>query len=257
MPLTLMLRATEREARVWAKLWKAGVFSSFVAPVLLLVAMGIGLGGLVDADRRELEGLEFLAFVTPGLLVATAMQTAAGNSMWPVMAGHRWVGFHYAQVASPMGAGDVYGGLVLWIGARTILQSAVFLAAGAVLGGVASWWGLFAVPVAALTAVAFGAPLAAFAATQDSDAAFNVILRVVIVPLYLFSGTLFSVDQLPVTLRVITKLFPLWHGVELARDATTGSAEISAVVGHVVVLFAFISLGWWWGKRAFARRLTA
>ncbi len=251
------LRATEREAYLWSRLWWSGVFSAFIAPVLVLTALGVGLGGLVDSGTGNLDGLGYLAFVTPGLLVGSAVQTAAGNSLWPVMAGHRWVGFHYAQVASPLSAADVYGGQVVWIGVRAVLQATVFVIAGAVLGGIGSWWAIAAVPVAALSAVSFAAGLAAFAATQDSDAAFDVVLRVVIVPLYLFSGTVFPIEQLPAALRLAVSLFPMWHGVELARGATTGSIRFGAAAGHLAVLAAYTGAGWWWGTRAFARRLTS
>jgi lipooligosaccharide transport system permease protein len=257
MSWALTLRATEREAYLWSRLWWTGVFSAFIAPVLVLAALGVGLGGLVDDGSQTLRGLDYLVFVTPGLLVASAVQTAAGNSMWPVMAGHRWLGFHYAQVASPLSAADVYGGQVVWTAARAFIQATVFVAAGAALGGVESWWALAAVPAAALTATAFGAVLAAFAATQDSDAAFDVILCILIVPLYLFSGTVFPIEQLPQGLRLLVQLFPMWHGVELARGATTGSIDAWPAVGHVAVLLTYTAAGWWWGVRAFARRLTA
>ena len=257
MSLALTLRAAEREAYLWSRLWRTGIFTSFIAPVLVLAALGVGLGGLVDAGSRGLDGLDYLVFVTPGLLVASAVQIAAGNSMWPVMAGHRWLGFHYAQVASPLSAADVYGGQVVWTTARALMQATVFVAAGAAFGGVESWWAVAAVPVAALTALSFGAVLAAFAATQDSDAAFDVVLRVVIVPLYLFSGTVFPIEQIPQGMRLLVQLFPMWHGVELARGATTGSIGAGAAVGHVAILLAYTAAGWWWGVRAFARRLTA
>lgn len=256
MSLTLALRATEREARVWAKVWRSGVFTTFVAPVLMLLALGVGMGQLVESDPAELGGLDYLAFVTPGLMVATAMQTAAGNSLWPVMSGHRWLGTYYSQSASPMGSSDIYAGQVVWTGAKALLQSVVFLLVGMALGGVLSPWGVLAIPAAALTAVAIGAPLAAFAATQDSDAAFDVLLRVVIVPMYLFSGTLFAIDQLPAGLQVVAKVLPVWHGVELARAATTGSADFGSVLVHVGVLLAYLGAGCAWGVRAFAGRLT-
>lgn len=256
MSVRLMLRATEREAMVWTRLWQSSVFGIFVSPVLLLVAMGIGLGALVDDETRDLGGLDYLTFITPGVLVAAAAQAATGNSLWPVTAGHRWLGFHHAQVATPMAAGDVYGGMVLWTGLRALMQATVLLAAGAVLGGVPSWWGVLAIPAAAATATAFAAPFAAFAATQDSDMAFDPILRVVIGPLYLFSGTLFPIEQLPGAIQAAAMLFPLWHGVELARAATTGAADAASVVLHVAVLAAYIGAGWWWGLRSFAGRLT-
>ena len=256
MALPEVLRATEREAVVWSRLWRSSVFSTVVAPVLLLVAMGIGLGGLVDADPSELDGLDYIDFIAPGLLVATAVQSASGGSLWPVMAGHKWLGFHHAMVSSPLSPVDVFGGQVIWQSTRSMLGAAVFLLASVALGAVSSWSGLLAVPVAGLTAMAFAAPLAAFAATQDSDAKFDVIIRMGVVPLYLFSGTLFPVDQLPLGLRLVTAVFPLWHGVELARGATTGTLE-AADLGHLAVVVAYIAFGWWWGARTFTRRLTA
>jgi lipooligosaccharide transport system permease protein len=251
------LRAVEREMRVFATLWRANIFGVFLAPILTLAALGIGLGGLVERDLSELGGLEYIEFITPGLMVAAAVQTAAGGSLWPVMAGHRWIGFHYAEVASPMSAGDVYDGQVLWVGVRAALQSFAFLLAGVAFGGIGSIWGIAAIPIAMATSLAFAAPLAAFAATQDSDVSFDILLRIVVVPLYLFSGTVFPIEQLPIGLRVVVEIFPLAHGVELARAASTGSADFLAVVGHAAVIAAYICAGWIWGRRAFANRLTA
>jgi len=250
-----MLRATEREALVWARLWRSSVFSTVLAPVLLLVAMGVGLGGLIDADASELEGLDYIDFIAPGLLVATAVQSAAGGSLWPVMAGQKWLGFHYPMVTSPMRPVDVFGGHVIWQSTRSVLGATVFLLASVALGAVSSWTGVLAIPIAGLTAMAFAAPLAAFAATQDSDAKFDVIIRMGVVPLYLFSGTLFPVDQLPAGLRLVVAAFPLSHGVELARGATTGTLE-AGDWAHLAVVAAYIAVGWWWGARTFTRRLT-
>lgn len=255
MALRSIALAAEREIRVFSKLWVGSAFSTIVAPVLLLVAMGIGLGDLVEADPERLEGLEYLDFIAPGLLVATAVQAAAGSSLWPVMSGHKWLGFHRAMVATPLGAADAYGGQVIFTVLRSTVGAVVLLAAAAALGATGSWAAVLAVPVAALTAMAFATPLTAFAATQDSDAFFDVMIRVVVVPLYLFSGTLFSVDQLPAGLRLLTALFPLWHGVEMARSATTGT--LGAVdLAHLAVLVAYIAAGWAWGVSAFRRRLT-
>lgn len=256
MAVPIAVRFVERELHAFRSLWRASVFSVFVAPILTLLALGVGLGGLVEIDRGELDGLEYLDFVTPGLAVAAAVQLAAGGSLWPVMAGHRWIGFYHAAVSSPLSSSDLFDGQVLWVGTRAALQSIAFLAAGAALGGVASPWGVLAVPVVAATCLAFAAPLAGFAASQDTDAGFDVILRVVIVPLYLFSGTVFPIEQLPAGLRFAVQLFPMTHGVALARAATTGSGDALALLGHAAVLVLYIAVGWVTGRRAFAKRLT-
>jgi lipooligosaccharide transport system permease protein len=252
-----LLRVVEREAQVFRRLWRGSVFSNFLTPVLFLAAIGVVLGELVDESTGEVAGLTYLAFVTPGLLAASAMQSAASDSLWPVMAGHKWLRTHHAMVATPVRPLDVYAGSLAWTAARTTMSSSAFLLVAALLGGVPSRWGVLAVPASVLCALAFASVLSAFAATQDTDVAFPVIMRLGIVPLFLFSGTFFPVEQLPVALRPLAAASPLWHGVELARAATTGSVDPLPALGHVVVLLAVTAAGAWWGTRSFARRLAS
>ena len=251
-----LLRVVEREARIFRRLWRGSVYSSFITPVLFLAAMGVGLGGLIDERNAAVGGLDYLTFVAPGLLAASAMQTAAAESLWPVMAGTKWVRTFHAMVATPVGASDVYGGFIVWTSVRVAMSASAFLVVAALLGGVPSLWGVLAVPAAVLCAAAFAAPLAAFAATQDTDVTFPLILRLAIVPLFLFSGTFFPVSELPAGLRAASAVSPLWHGVELCRAATTGSVQWDAAIAHVAVLTGCVAAGWWWGTRTFTRKLA-
>jgi lipooligosaccharide transport system permease protein len=125
-----------------------------------------------------------------------------------------------------------------------------------VLGGIRSPWAVFAIPAAALTALAFAAVLAAYSCTQDTDRNFAGILRLIILPLMLFSGTFFPLENLPAGFRPIAWATPMWHGVELSRGATTGSIELASAGLHVAFLIAFVVLGAMWGVRSFTRRLA-
>lgn len=257
MAAPAVLRVLEREAHVFRRLWKGSIGAYFVNPLLFLTAMGVGLGGLVEEQSGDVGGVSYLVFVVPGLLAANAMQAAAGDSLWHVMAGLKWVGSYKAIVATPVGPAEVFGGVIAWTTIRSGIASAAFLTVAAVAGAVPATTGLLAVPAAMLCAAAFAAPLTAFSATQDTDAAFSVIMRLGIVPLFLFSGTFFPVGQLPDWLRAAVALSPLWHGVELCRAATTGDlGPAPAVVAHVAVLALITAIGWRWGTRIFARRLT-
>lgn len=256
MATPAVLRIVEREARVYQRLWRGLVFSMFLNPALYLAAMGLGLGGLVNAHTGNVSGLDYLDFVAPGLLVASAVQMAAGESMWPVLAGVKWIRFYEGVVATPIEPPQVFSGFVLWTSVRTMGSAAVFLAVAAVLGAVSSVAGILAVPIAALCAAAFAAPLAAFSITQESDLAFPVIMRLGILPIFLFSGTFFPISELPAGIRWLAVFSPLWHGVELARDATTGMWAPWADLGHVAALCVFIAIGAWFGRRNFVRRLT-
>jgi lipooligosaccharide transport system permease protein len=256
MAVRVAARVLEREARVYSRLWRGNVFSSFVTPVLYLGAMGLGLGGIVDSRNHSVGGVSYLAFVTPGLLAAGAMQAASAESLWPVLSGFKWMRHYHAMSAAVPAPGDIYDGVVGWVACRMLITTSTFLAVAAALGGVSSGWAVLAVPAAVLGAMSVAAPLAAFAAAQQSDATFAPIFRLVIFPLFLFSGTFFPVTLLPGWGQGLVVLSPLWHAVELCRAATTGHGHGWVDVGHLAALLLCIAAGTLLGRRAFARRLT-
>jgi lipooligosaccharide transport system permease protein len=250
------LRYVEHEARVWRRLWRGTLFSGMVAPVLFLGAMGVGLGGIVDQRVGTVEGVRYLAFVAPGVLAASAMQNAAGAALWQVVAGHKWTRSFRAATATPLRPSDVYAGYLTWLGTHTALHAAPFVAVAALMGGVASPWGALAVPAAVLCALAFAAPLAAWSISQESETHFAAVMRLVIQPLYLFSGTFFPLQNLPTGVEAVARVTPLWHAIELCRGATTGTIEPATAALHTVVLLGFVVVGALWGVRTFTQRLS-
>lgn len=250
-------RAVEREIRVFRRLWRGTIFSTFLNPIVFLVAMGIGVGGMVDEHSGQVAGVSYLAFVVPGIMAASAMQTAAGDSLWRVLAGLKWMRFFHAMAATPLTPADVYAGKVTWTGMRIVMSATVFLGIAALFGGVLSPLGLLAIPSAVLTAVAFASVITAYAATQESEAKFSVVYRLGVIPLFLFSGTFFPVSQLPDWVEPVSRLSPLFYGVELCRMFTTGDPRWIVALIDVAVLIGVVVLGWRWGTRSFTRRLTA
>jgi lipooligosaccharide transport system permease protein len=252
-----LIRVVEREALVYARLWRGLAFSTFVQPLLYLGAMGIGLGGLVRAHTGAVDGLTYLEFIAPGLLVASAMQLAASESMWPVMGGAKWMRQFHGVVATPIGPGELFGGYVLWTAIRSMIGAAAFLLVAVLLGAVPSAWAPLAIPAAGLCSAAFCSPITAYSIMQDSDASFPLIMRLGVLPLFLFSGTFFPISQLPSGLRPFAALSPLWHGVELARDATAGRFDAAPIAAHIAVLVACTAAGAFFGVRRFSRRLAS
>ena len=250
-----IVRVLEREAVVFRRMWWSSIGFALVGPIMFLGALGLGLGGIVDDRTGEIDGLSYLQFITPGLLVGAAMQASAGDSLWPVMGGFKWIGNFKGMVATPVTPGDIYGARVLWSAARAALYGAAFLVVATALGGVQSAWGILGVAVAGLCALAFAAPITAFSATQDDDTAFPLIMRLGIIPLFLFSGTFFPIERLPPLAERIAVFSPLWHAAELARSATTGRFDGAETALHLAVLLAFVTAGWLWGTRTFTRRL--
>jgi lipooligosaccharide transport system permease protein len=252
----LAARVAEQQVHVFRKFWRGSVVAYVLNPILFLGALGLGVGGLVDDGKGTVDGITYLAFIVPGLMAASAMNGAAGESLWPVMAGTKWIRTFHAMVATPVGPSDVFFGIVTWTGMRAAIGASLFLAVATLFDGVLSWWAPLAIPATVLTALAFAAPLTAFAATQDTDFRFPVIMRLGVIPLFLFSGTFFPVSQLPEWLQPLCWFSPLWHGVQLCRAATTGVIDGPEALANVAILIAVVLAGAAWGVRSFARKLA-
>jgi lipooligosaccharide transport system permease protein len=240
-----VLRATESWAIGYRRLWRATLFSTIITPVLYLGAMGVGLGSLVNAGthRASLGGVDYLSFLAPGLLAAAAMQTAATEATWPVMASIKWIGTYKAMLASPLGIADVALGHLLWMAVRVTLTSAVFVVIIAAFGAAQSPEIILAIPAAALTGMAFAAPIAAYTASLDRDTGLAALMRFGIMPLFLFSGTFFPVRQLPAAIRPLAYVTPLWHGVDLCRSLSLGTATLGRATMHVGYLALWVMAG--------------
>ena len=160
MPALLATRVVEHQAHIFRKFWRGSVFAYVLNPVLFL-GRDRPRGRRPGRSRATatVDGVAYLAFVTPGLMAAAAMQGAAAESLWPIMAGTKWIRTFHAMVATPIRPGDVYLGVVAWTAVRAAVGATVFLVVAALLGGVLSWWAPLAIPAAVLTALAFAAPL--------------------------------------------------------------------------------------------------
>jgi lipooligosaccharide transport system permease protein len=239
----------------YRRTWRGSIWSSVLNPVLYLGAMGLGLGTLVDQHgTARLGGISYLAFLAPGLMAASAMQTAVGESLYPVFGALKWQRTYTAAVATPLRPADLFRGHLLFTAARLTMNMLIFLAVMAAFGVVASPWMLAGVPVAVLTGLAFAAPLEAFAVSRKNEQGFNVIFRFGVIPLFLFSGTFFPVTQLPAWIRPLAYLTPLWHGVALCRALNAGAPGLAAL-GHVAYLAAVAGLGLAAGQLTYRRRL--
>lgn len=250
------MRALEYWACQYKRTWRGSLVSSFLNPVLFLAAMGVGLGSLVDKRGGSDLDVRYLVFLAPGLLAATAMQTAANESTFPVMAGIKWVRTYHAMVATPLRPLDVLLGHLTYIALRLLLAATVFLGVMVAFGAGRSPAVLFAVPASVLTGMAFAAPFAAFAATQDNDTSFALLMRFLVVPMFLFSGVFFPVAQLPAALRPVAYATPLWHGVALCRSLALGTGTIAGALGHVVFQLVFVVGGIAAGAATYRRRLV-
>ena len=240
----------------YRRTWKGTIYSSVLSPLLYLGAMGLGLGTLVDKHGlSSIGGVSYLDFLAPGLLAAAAMETAMGESMYPVLASVKWLKTYQAAAATPLRPADLFHGHLLFTTMRLSMNGVIFVATMAAFGAIKSVWVVAAWPVAVLTGLAFAAPVEAFSITQNKDQNFALLFRFGMIPLFLFSGTFFPVSQLPAWIRPVAYATPLWHGVALCRQLSLGTADVIGALGHIAYLLVFLIAGLAVGHRTYQRRL--
>ncbi len=246
----------------YKRTWRGTLTTSFLYPLLYLLAMGLGLGHLVDqhlaagsAGLARLGGETYVQFIAPGLLAATGMQMGYNEATYPVMHGVKWDRVYFAMIATPIPVRSVQIGHLAWIATRLATAAAIFLAIIAAFGDVRSFWAILALPAAVLTGLAFSAPMSAFSAKQENDNAFSLVYRMGVIPLFLFSGTFFPLSQLPTWLQDVARATPLYHGVALCRGLVLGNLGLTDGLAHAGYLLALLAFGVAWGRRTYTARM--
>jgi lipooligosaccharide transport system permease protein len=243
----------------YRRTWRGTAVTSFLNPALYLAAMGLGLGALVDrgTGSATLGGADYLTFLAPGLLAATAMQTVSMECTWPVLGAVRWDRSYLAMAATPLRPLDMFAGHTLFVVFRLATGMAAFVVVAAAFGAWESWWALATWPAAMLCGLAHGTVVEAYAITRRNEKDFAALHRFVFVPLFLFSGVFFPVEQLPGAFTALAYVTPLWHGVDLCRDLSLGTAGLVGSALHVAYLLAWAVLGAALAVRSYGRRLVA
>src|SRR2546425_979828 len=121
------LRVVEHHLTVYRRTWKGSVFMSFISPILFLAAMGLGLGSLISRGPvRTVDGVAYLVFLAPGLLAASAMQSAYVETTYPIMARIQWERTYEGMLATPIAVLDVLAGEFGWVAFWLALGSGAF-----------------------------------------------------------------------------------------------------------------------------------
>jgi len=223
------------------------IATAFGTPFLYLFAFGVGLASLVTRNEAFLEatGVGYLQFVAPALVINAAVLVAAEEFMFGMLLGFKWNMIFIGMNAAPISGRQIVDGMFLYVAIRALFTTGIYYAAVALFGGTVSGWAVLVIPVAILTAWSFS-PIAAYTATiYDDKGQFNIVNRLIVMPLTLFSGTVFPLAQLPVFLQWIGWISPIWHGSELARQFSYGPTEpIWLSILHVAYLAALAFVGW-------------
>lgn len=216
--------------------------SGFFEPVLYLLAMGLGVGALVGTvPGPDGHPIRYLAFIAPALLATSAMNGALYDSTMNVFFKLKLGKQYEVMLQTAMGPIDVAVGEIVLALLRGLLYAIGFMVIMVSLGVVTSWWAVLMVPSALLIALGFAALGMAitsyFTTFQQLD-----IITFAMLPMFLFSATLYPIAVFPVAIQWFIKAMPLWHGVEMMRQFSVGYLTWGTL-GHAVYFLVMTAIG--------------
>jgi lipooligosaccharide transport system permease protein len=239
-----------RDVAIFGRYWKATTFSSIVQPTIYLLAFGLGFGTLV----KSIGHVKTVQYIGTGTVATAVLFSSAFPGMFNTFVRWQFQRTYDAMLAAPVDVEELITAEVLWISLRAgVYGMAPLLVALAF--GLQPEWGMLLVPfvgfVTGFGFAAFGVTIAAVAKTIDN---FNYITSAVLTPMFLVAGTFFPVSALPDGVRQVAQVNPLFHCVQLVRDASLGGLN-TADLGHAAVLIAFALVMWRVAISQLGRRL--
>jgi lipooligosaccharide transport system permease protein len=224
-----MWRLVQRNYLSYRSYWWV-FLSGMFEPVLYLLSIGIGVGGLVgDFTLADGSTVGYVEFVAPAMLATSAMNGAIMDATYSVFFKLRYDKLYEGILATPVRPVDIARGEITWSLLRGAIYSGVFILVMLAMGLVQSWWMVLGLPAAMLIAFAFAGAGMALTTWMKSWQDFEYI-QLGIVPMFLFSATFFPLSTYPDAVEVVVQCTPLYQGVVLTRDMALGSMGWDSVV---------------------------
>jgi lipooligosaccharide transport system permease protein len=233
------LRMVQRNLFVYKHTWMI-IVSGFFEPVFYLLGIGIGLNAMIG----EASGIPYAAFVAPGLLATSCMNGAINDGFFNIFFKLHFEKTYDGILATPMRVPDIAFGEMLWALTRGSIYAVAFLLVLLPLGQmtgqrmILSAWAILALPGAVLVSAAFAAIALCITSFARKIQDFDIVVGLVITPMFLFSGAFFPLSQLPSFVLRIIQVTPLYHAVEMLRQLTTGMVTASTLLHAVYLLIA-------------------
>lgn len=216
--------------RVW---W---IFATgFLEPVFYLFSIGVGVGALISGFEVGGRAIPYAEFVAPGMLAASAMNGAVLDSTFNFFFKLKYSKLFDQMLATPLTTTDIARGELAWSLLRGGVYSLGFLLVMLAMGLVSSWWAVLVLPATLLIGLAFGAVAMALTTYMRSWQDFELVTLSTL-PMFLFSATFFPVTTYPGALRWVVEATPLYRGVVLCRELTTGAVSWDSAVSVVYLV---------------------
>ncbi|MBB5536451.1 ABC transporter permease [Rhizobium giardinii] len=239
-----------RNYLAWKKVALASILGNLADPMIYLFGLGFGLGVVVG----RIDGTSYVAFLAGGMVATSAMTAATFETIYAAFARmhaqRTWEAILYTQLT----LGDIVLGELAWAATKAFLAGTGITVVATLLGYAAWPSVLYALPVIALTGLAFASLAMVITALAPSYDYFVFYQTLVLTPMLFLCGAVFPVAQLPNVFQQAAHFLPLAHAIDLIRPALL-SRPAGNMGLHIGALCIYAVLPFFLSAALFRRRL--
>ena len=223
------------------------LLQSIVAPVLSTALFFIVFGGAIGSRIKQVEGVEYGAFIVPGLLMLSLMTQSVSNAAFGIYF-PRFIGSVYELLSAPVSFAEI---VVSYVGAATtkslVLSTIILLTAGFFVDlSIAHplWLAAFLV----LTCVSFSLFGFIVGIWADGFERLQLVPFLIVTPLTFLGGTFYTVDMLPPFWQKVTLFNPVVYLVSGVRWSFYEIADVNVATSlAMTIAFLVLCTGivWW------------
>jgi len=236
------IRVWQRNVTAYRQSWQISFIPPLLEPLFYILAFGLGLSGLVGAIRYQGEEISYVRFIAPALVAITIMNSAFFENTYTSFVRMYYYKTFDAMMATPLTVEEIITGEIVWGATKAVIATAIMMAVISCFGLIRYPEGLLLLPLAFLGGLAFGAAGMVCTALVSNIELFNLPVFLFITPMFLFGGTFFPIENLPVWTQQAAMLMPLTHLVNLSRAFSCGriDAAVFAGAGYLAAFTAIV-----------------
>ena len=201
-------------------------FQSVLAPVLTTALYFIVFGAAIGGRMPDLGGVDYGAFIIPGLLMLTLLGETTSNSSFGIYM-PRFTGTIYELLSAPVGVAETLIGFVGAAMTKSLILAAIILLTARLFVDYSIAHPLLAVFYIMLVAAAFSLFGFILGIWADNFEKLGIIPMLFLTPLTFLGGTFYSIDMLPKPWDTLALANPIVYLVSGLRWTFYGSADVS------------------------------
>ena len=223
------------------------IWQSIVSPVLSTSLYFVVFGAAIGSRITEIEGVQYGAFIVPGLIMLTLLTQSTMNASFGIYF-PRFIGTIYEILSAPVSFLEIVMGYVGAAASKSIILGVIILLTSALFVPLQIAHPFWMIAFLLLTSITFSLLGFIIGIWADGFEKLQIIPLLIITPLTFLGGTFYSTSVLPPAWQTITLLNPVVYLVSGFRWSFFEIADVDITVSVAMTfffLFGCLGIIWW------------